>query len=313
MNKYSEYKSIIDYLHTNGNYILSSCPFCGDTEHHHHLSLDINKRIFYCFKCNAGGPLTKLADYLEVNPNVLLYEIANKLNIEISTKKQYTVKNKNQFEIKKLSLTDKAISYLKDRKVFSYIKDTSLPAYSFIKNNTEYIGFDFENVRLTRSLLNKEYKFYFYKQNIPNKLSIIDSSKWFSDVSKIETLVIVEGLFDAISSNLLIENSFSVAMLTNTIKAAPLLDIINKYSIKYIIIGLDKDVNRERIIKKIINLVLRNLSHTVALYDVEYEIGKDLNDLLVLDKKPIIKEIDLPKLYKAFCTNNNNNKVNMYA
>jgi len=293
------YQDFLFYLHPNGNYYLSSCPFCGDTEHHHHLSIEPYKKVFYCFRCHEKGNFNKLSEKLEVNINLLIHDISEKLSIKLDeVKEEKDIKRGMYFEIEKLPLSNKGKEYLLKRKVLSYVLDNNIDVYTTFQNNEEFIGFDFDNVRIIRSLEGKQYKTYHYNPEISQKNSVVYTKEWKNKSS--DTLVLVEGIFDAFSSDILIENSNSVAMLTNTIKKLPVLDILNKDRIKYLVIGFDKDVSRKIIIKKVINNLLR-LNPEIKLYNINFNSEeKDLNELFINNKQPLIEEVSLPEIYRIY-------------
>lgn len=43
------------------------CPFCGDATSHNHLHINIENRVFYCFYCGKGGPLSTLLGKLGIS------------------------------------------------------------------------------------------------------------------------------------------------------------------------------------------------------------------------------------------------------
>ena len=42
--------------------VIARCPFCGDTQKqgHGHLSINVSKGLYYCYRCGAGGKVTEL-------------------------------------------------------------------------------------------------------------------------------------------------------------------------------------------------------------------------------------------------------------
>lgn len=43
----------------NGEYVIR-CPYCGDAKTHNHLHINVSEKVFHCFHCGEGGYLQKL-------------------------------------------------------------------------------------------------------------------------------------------------------------------------------------------------------------------------------------------------------------
>jgi hypothetical protein len=53
--------------------VVVKCPLCGDHPRHNHLSLNIEKGVYHCYFCDAGGSLKKLlAKYPDLASAVLV-------------------------------------------------------------------------------------------------------------------------------------------------------------------------------------------------------------------------------------------------
>ena len=55
--------------------VIARCPFCGDTDNpqNGHLSVNITKGVFYCYRCGTGGPIIMLPlDVIDaIRPHIL--------------------------------------------------------------------------------------------------------------------------------------------------------------------------------------------------------------------------------------------------
>lgn len=296
LNGTISYESFVNNLQLQGKYILTGCPFCGDTERQHHLSLNLVTQVFYCFRCHQGGSFKRLGELFNINELFLIKDIKTKFNLPpdlvreplLASSRKHLINNRNK-------LTNEGKIYLQTRKVFNYITKYKLKVFSM---EPDYIGFDFKDITILRKLCTKKYKIY---MNDSYSISAINSLEWLNkNTDNLDTLVIVEGLFDVISSNILIPNSFAIGMLTNHIKPIPIIDSLNKTKVKKIILALDKDVDFNNQLKRIITTVLRRIEMPISLYTLVYNKEKDLNEILIANKQIQIKEITVSDLYKIY-------------
>lgn len=272
----------------NGNKINMRCPLCGDSR-----KSATKKRgwyyfqtaSYYCFNCSTGMSGIKFLEFISGNSYEQIkkeyFKMCFKHGINTSLSSQYNVPNEEPsiFQLEsvvkpewKKPLSEKAIEYLKNRKVLDapYYKDSLYSCYT--KNNDEFImipwkvnGIDaYYQLNDFQKLHNLKYIFPKNKKKLIAGLDNIDIS-W-------PYVIITEGYFDS----LFIKNGICAG--TKAITEYQLKLIKERYPKHQIVISFDND---KAGIDSMIKLLKSNNDFKYFKWFNSNTKEKDINDYVI--------------------------------
>jgi hypothetical protein len=264
-----------------------SCPYCGDAKDHSHCFVSIVKGIFHCFYCGEAGSITKLindhADRLATTPEydsaVPTYkEVDAPVVKEIEFENFRRVPLLEQQPADEFSLGHKAWRYLHERG----LSDIEIHVYDIRYVPTgRYAGRVIIPVKeagsvvcfSARSFLDSAVKpKYLFPAKGETILSASDSifnyEKIENPTRSLQTVVITEGIFDAIAvERLRLPDTICVSTLSKNITDAQAKKLLaTRVNRKFIIMfdSVVKDAN----IKHDIGRAAKILVESVADVDV---------------------------------------------
>lgn len=272
----------------NGNKINMRCPLCGDSR-----KSATKKRgwyyfqtaSYYCFNCSTGMSGIKFLEFISGNSYEQIkkeyFKMCFKHGINTSLSSQYNVPNEEPsiFQLEsvvkpewKKPLSEKAIEYLKNRKVLDapYYKDSLYSCYT--KNNDEFImipwkvnGIDaYYQLNDFQKIHNLKYIFPKNKKKLIAGLDNIDIS-W-------PYVIITEGYFDS----LFIKNGICAG--TKAITEYQLKLIKERYPKHQIVISFDND---KAGIDSMIKLLKSNNDFKYFKWFNSNTKEKDINDYVI--------------------------------
>ncbi len=272
----------------NGNKINMRCPLCGDSR-----KSATKKRGWYyfqtasysCFNCSTGMSGIKFLEFISGNSYEQIkkeyFKMCFKHGINTSLSSQYNVPNEEPsiFQLEsvvkpewKKPLSEKAIEYLKNRKVLDapYYKDSLYSCYT--KNNDEFImipwkvnGIDaYYQLNDFQKLHNLKYIFPKNKKKLIAGLDNIDIS-W-------PYIIVTEGYFDS----LFIKNGICAG--TKAITEYQLKLIKERYPKHQIVISFDND---KAGIDSMIKLLKSNNDFKYFKWFNSNTKEKDINDYVI--------------------------------
>jgi hypothetical protein len=260
-------EKVLEYLPHNyikvGNKLNMRCPLCGDSKKSATKKRGwwySNTASFYCFNCSTGMSGIKFLEYISGNSYEQIkkeyFKLCFKHGINTSLSSHFDIPDSEPsiFQIEsivkpewKKPLSEKAISYLKNRKVLEapYYKD---PLYScYTKNNDEFImipwklnGVDaYYQLNDFQKIKGLKYIFPKNKKKLIAGLDNIDIT-W-------PYVIAVEGYFDS----LFIKNGICVG--TKAITDYQLKLIKERYPKHQIVISFDNDNAGISAMKKVVS------------------------------------------------------------
>lgn len=272
----------------NGNKINMRCPLCGDSR-----KSATKKRgwyyfqtaSYYCFNCSTGMSGIKFLEFISGNSYEQIkkeyFKMCFKHGINTSLSAQYNVPSEEPsiFQLEsvvkpewKKPLSEKAIEYLKNRKVLDapYYKDSLYSCYT--KNNDEFImipwkvnGIDaYYQLNDFQKLHNLKYIFPKNKKKLIAGLDNIDIS-W-------PYIIVTEGYFDS----LFIKNGICAG--TKAITEYQLKLIKERYPKHQIVISFDND---KAGIDSMIKLLKSNNDFKYFKWFNSNTKEKDINDYVI--------------------------------
>lgn len=272
----------------NGNKINMRCPLCGDSR-----KSATKKRgwyyfqtaSYYCFNCSTGMSGIKFLEFISGNSYEQIkkeyFKMCFKHGINTSLSAQYNVPSEEPsiFQLEsvvkpewKKPLSEKAIEYLKNRKVLDapYYKDSLYSCYT--KNNDEFImipwkvnGVDaYYQLNDFQKLHNLKYIFPKNKKKLIAGLDNIDIS-W-------PYIIVTEGYFDS----LFIKNGICAG--TKAITEYQLKLIKERYPKHQIVISFDND---KAGIDSMIKLLKSNNDFKYFKWFNSNTKEKDINDYVI--------------------------------
>lgn len=238
-----------DIAKAPGNEIRINCTNCDDTRYHMYVNL--KKRLYHCFKCGVKG---KLLDDNEVVINIkefnrtvdsFLYGGMNKVDIKKTIKNLPSCTN---------DLDSIATRYLNERGVLDFIQNQNIDVKISIDNEGKY----------TNTLIFPIWIDGIYHSNDPNdptglkyfvarryKYSLANLAKYINapwpkgdtlyqlEVNGSKDIVIVEGIFDALSIGAIGHNA--IALLGKEITSEQLKFLAYNFRDYNFAIYLDQD------------------------------------------------------------------------
>jgi len=271
-----EIKAIYETKQNKDELFIRICPNCGNTRWN--FQINITKQIVHCWNCKYGGSLYKFVNDFNLNLDIpKIPYVPTPSEIKIQEHKLNLPKNSYPILTRNSYYVEKAINYLKDRKI---TKADILKFNIMLTEDIKYFGriiFPFyKNGELifftARDFFNTSYLPYLTPKGISKGiLPFIQGN---------DTLTITEGIIDTIK----IYNAFKHTVL-------PLLgkELINeqfqeliKYSFNKVYICLDPDVKLKE------------------LYNLQKKLSKYFITEVILLKYKDAGEHNIDELQKSF-------------
>lgn len=298
--------------HSHGDQIQVNCPHCAklynnyEPDDKYNLEINLNKRVYKCWKCEISGPLPKLLKYYAKRD---IYNLYLENFDEIDYKLQY---NDQEDEIyKQVILPKEFIPFSKmDKDLPSHLE-----AYNYIKYtrgiddniiNDLNIGFCEEGYYKNRIVIpsydkNNKLNYFITRTYVNDKITYI-KPKFHQDVIFNEnrldwnsTLYVVEGAFDYISIPIntlcLLGKDFIPYVFEKVVNyKPPLVFILDsdaiKQTIKYINIFDNMSIN---------NIKFVELPNKMDIDELRIKLGKDNLSDYILENSKILTDLDIIK------------------
>ena len=219
----------------NGEYVIR-CPFCGDSKSHNHLSINVVEGIFHCFFCGEGGRIQKLFRKLGIETTGYVHstapvaEVRTEIDFQSFASLSSLSTGRSELYLAK--------EYLRTRDVnqntimhfdLRYCPDPESKWYGRVlvpvKEHDRVVCF------VARSYLEFVRPKYLYPHRGETLLTAGECifTTMENDPAEIGEIVLVEGVFDALSVHRRTCSHFPIALMGKTLKDPQLYKIL-KYS-----------------------------------------------------------------------------------